>query len=464
MVSGMRRFIQMSASSDIKAKLGWFDISMAAVSMVIGIGIFRTPSEVAVATERVDAYFLAWGLAGLMGIIGGLVFAEIGARQPVAGGMYQLVSSAFHQVIGFMSNWVSLFFNSAAVALVAIIGAEYLAPVLLVPFLQTPAGIKVLGATMIIGLFFTQIVGISAGKTVINILSIVKVALILLFSGLALYLAATGKTSPIEGLAGGSDPRPNLLTAIGAGFVGAYFTYGGYHQTMNLGADVMNPKRNIPIGIITGTGIVFVLYMLINLGYYYTLGFSGIAAAPLVARELAAHIFGDIGELIISLTIFISVLGYLSINILHNPRIYYAMAKDRLLPPIFAKVNPRTQVQEFSLIVYCGLALGFILFAGTFGKILNYVVMNDTLMIAVMAATIFVIRKRQGKEYSGFKTPIFPLFPILFILFLLVVSVNAFLSDWIVGLISLGILITGLPIYFVIRLIFPVTDPKKKDP
>src|SRR5439155_13638481 len=136
--------------------------------------------------------------------------------------------------------------------------------------------------------------------------------------------------------------------------ISVFFTYGGYQNTMNLGADIHRPQQNIPRGILTGMAIVIALYLLINFAYVTVLGFDKVQNSKLLASELASVFLGPKGYTITSIAIFISVMGFINTSLISNPRIYYAMADDGILPHIFKKVNSKTQVQEFALLFFTG--------------------------------------------------------------------------------------------------------------
>ena len=420
---------------------------LAVVSLVIGIGIFKTPADVAKATGSSSLFFSAWAIGGLVALIGGLVFAEIGSRRPTAGGYYKVVSEAYHPVLAFMLNWMAILVAGSSSAAVCIIGAEYILPY--IPWFEGEGATKVLGLSIMLGLFGINFLGIRMGASVLNVLTVIKILMIAGFSVLAFSVEPTfSDTAP-------TDASTSIFSALSVGLIAVFFTFGGYHNTINMGGDVIKPRRNLPLGIITGIGIVFVLYMMINFSYVSVLGVDNLANSKLVGADLAKAFFGSSGQRIISLGIFISVLGFLNANMLQYPRVYHAMAEDKVFPPLFSKVNPKTQVQQYGLIFYTGLTLIFILFQGTFSEILKYVIFNDTLVLAIVASTLFILRMRDGKkpESKPFKLPGYPVLPAIFCGFLLMVSFRSFyeMEDfWKAGFSLLGIL-AGYPLYFLIK-------------
>ncbi|MCF8444187.1 MAG: amino acid permease, partial [Crocinitomicaceae bacterium] len=120
----------MSTTQIIKPKLGVFDLSIIVISLVIGMGIFRTPSEVATKAGTPEIFFLAWTVGAVVSLFGALTFAEIGSRIPSAGGFYKLFSICYNPVFAFMVNWITVISNAASTAAVAIMGSAYIAPIL----------------------------------------------------------------------------------------------------------------------------------------------------------------------------------------------------------------------------------------------------------------------------------------------------------------------------------------------
>jgi basic amino acid/polyamine antiporter, APA family len=431
----------------IKPKLTLLDTTVAVISLIIGIGIFRTPALVAKETGSPELFFAAWITGGIIALLGGLTFAEIGSRKPFAGGTYKLASEAYHPAIGFMINWLGVIVTSGATyAAVMILGAEYLSSLIPIEGINTPFGLKITASVIVIILFIINYIGIKTSATVLNIITISKIGIIIIFSFLAIFISGndtTATTAPII-------QSNSLFSAFFSGLIAVFFTYGGYQLIVNLSADVIEPKRNLKRSIITGVSVTIILYLLINFGYYKLLGIDGIAGSPLIAADTAKIIFGNAGSKIISFIIFISAAGFVNVSMMHLPRIFHAMAEDKVIPAKFMKVNENTQVQEFTLTFLTAIILIFIIYQGQFDKLINIIMFNDNLVIAIVASTIFVYRKRKtDEEYTGFKVN--PVIPAVFIIFLLIVSFKAFSQDITSGLISIAVLLLGLPIYFVMK-------------
>ena len=433
----------------IKASLGRTDLTMIVVSLVIGIGIFRTPALVAAKAGSETVFFAAWITGGLISICGALTFAEIGSRFPAAGGFYRIFSECYHPAFAFMLNWSLVIINSFSSLGVALVGAEYLAPVIFGPEMQTPGTIKMLTLGFILMLFTLNFAGIRTGARTQNVLSAVKIGMILFFSSALLF--GHIPEQPVL-LPGGQDAQESFFFILGISLISVFFTYGGYQNTINFGEDVSNPRRSIPQSIFTGMSIVIFLYLLINVAYVSVLGFENLKSSKLPAASLAGSFLGDAGSAVASVAIFISVMGFINSALLYNPRIYYAMAEDGILPAIFKKVNSRTQVQEFALSFFTGLMIIALIWLGSFEKIVNYVMFIDSFSLVTAAATVFIFRKRmKGKEYNGFSMKLYPWIPLLFMAMLLTVTLHVFISDKEAGQAGIWIFAMGFPLYHLLK-------------
>jgi APA family basic amino acid/polyamine antiporter len=430
----------------IQPKLSAFDLTMIVVSLVIGIGIFRTPTIVAQSAETPTIFFSAWVAGGLVSLCGALTFAEIGSRHPVAGGFYKLISEAFHPVFAFMLNWVIVLTYGAGNVGVALIGAEYINP-LLPEAVHGPTGIKVTAIATVLLFYGINLLGIRSGSRTQNLLSGLKVVLMAILCVGIVKAPALLATSPTSlGNTSGSK-------AFFVSLIAVFYTYGGYQQVLNFGADVKNPTRNTPRGIIGGMLLIMALYLGLNYAYYRQLGFAGLSGSKLIAADLAQALFGPWGFTLFSIAIFISVLGYLNASLLSLPRVYYAMADDGILPPIFKRVNERTQTQEFALTFLVGVMLLSLFFLGTFEKIVSYVMSIDSMALASAAATLFVFRKHAAGDanYTGYRVWAYPVLPLIFVGFLLVVSANVIISDPGPAAVGWGLFFSGWPLYYILK-------------
>ncbi len=419
---------------------------MIVVSLVIGVGIFRTPAMIAEKSGDLFIFFAVWIFGGIISICGALTFAEIGARLPAAGGYYKIFSYAYHPAFAFMLNWSQVIINAGSSAGVAIIGAEYITPVAFPEATNQAQIVKIIAVSIIAILYIINFAGIKMGAKTQNVLSLLKIGMILIFCFAIFGNHADHETSKTV-----LPENINYIQAFGISLISIFFTYGGYQQTVNFGADVENPKRTIPRAIFIGMGIIIFLYLLINIAYVRVLGFENMQGSPLIAKDLAQAFFGTTGGTIISVVLFTSVLGFLNTSVMSNPRVYYAMAEDKILPPIYKKINTKTQVQEFGLSFFIAVMLASVFLLGSFENIVNYVLFIDSLSLASAASAIFILRKKTALDYSDFKMKLYPVVPLLFIITLLFVTYNTVIEDGTTALYGFLIFIGGLPLYYLLR-------------
>lgn len=428
----------------IKPKLNRFDLTMIVISLIIGTGIFKSPGEVAIRTGSIELFFAAWVVGGLVTLCGALTFAEIGARYPNTGGFYKLFSYCYHPAFAFMINWISIISTTASVAAVALIGAEYLNPIVLPGNLQNDTGTKITTIAMVLVVYFINFLGIKMSARAQNLLTIFKVGMIMILC-LAIFKSDTNTIITKVVM-----PAGNPIASFGLSLVAVFFTYTGYQQTINFGGDVIDAKRNIPKGIFIGIAIVIAVYMLVNFAYYYVLGMGGLQQNTGLAAKMASVVFGDVGAKVTSVLMFVSVLAYVNVNIMSVPRMYYAMAEDGVLPQIFKRINPRTQTQEFGMSFFVATVLGILFFVSSFGEVLNYAMFFETIALSTAAIAIFILRKRTRElDGSGIYTiKWYPLVPLVFIAVYWFVTISIFMANPKATLVCLSAFVVGLLIYY----------------
>jgi APA family basic amino acid/polyamine antiporter len=433
----------------IKPKLSLFDLTMIVVSLVIGMGIFRTPVEVAQKAQIPTIFFAAWIMGAVVSLFGALTFAEIGSRYPVAGGFYRIFSHCYHPGFAFMVNWMTVISNAASTASVAIIGAEYIYPILL-PSLPQNTAIKIVTLSSMAILFGINMAGIKMSARALNALMLIKIALIALMI-LAIFMApaAPVQTTGLKQLTG-----MEWLAAFWVCFVPVFFTNGGYQQSINFGSDVPNAKRTIPRAIFFGMAIILTLYLLVNFSYFRVLGFEKLQSTPTLAADMAGVVFGTVAFKIVAVVMFLSVMAYVNSSIMSNPRVYYAMAEDKVLPSIFKKLNDKTQVQEFGVSVFVGFIVLTLFFSSSFTQVLQYVMFFDSIAMVTGSAAIFVLRyraKKSGEPTDIYKMKGYPWMPAIFIVTYSLVNISVMISNPTGSFIGFILFLSGWPLYFALK-------------
>ncbi len=434
-----------------KPSLGLFDVTMIVVSLVIGMGIFRTPVNVAGQVPDTSSFFLAWIVGGVVALCGALTYAEIGARLPVTGGYYRIFSYAYHPSIAFAINCIILVSNAASLAGVALIGAEYISTVLF-PHLADAAALQarqVAIALFSILIFYgINLLGLKMSARALNVLTIVKITLILLLVTPLFFAADAPPVHMVTGKL--SSGWKAYIEGFGTALVAISFTFGGYQQTINFGADVKRPGRNIPRGIFGGIAIIILLYLSINYAYVKVIGFEQLGTTRGVASVMAAHVFGPAAGKILSILLFLSVLAYVNVLLMSNPRVMFAMSEDGVLPRLFARKLAASDVLITSLTAFTVTCLIIVFFGKEFDTILSFTLFLDCFGMALSAATIFILRKKKvhpaGEQ--SYRMKLYPLLPVIFILNYVLMAVSIMVTRTRTGLTALAVLAAFMILYF----------------
>ncbi|HZJ59182.1 MAG TPA: APC family permease [Chitinophagaceae bacterium] len=442
----------------MKNKLGLFDFTMIVVSLVIGMGIFRTPVNVASASPTPMIFFSAWLAGGLVALCGALTYAEIGSRLPVTGGYYKVFSYAYHPSIAFAINCMILVSNAASGAAVALVGSEYITGVIMpaaknADYVQT-VHISIALAAIII-FYGVNMLGLRLSAKTQTVLTIIKIALILML--IAPIFFASGNNDPSIINSSISPGFREYIKAFGVGLVAVSFTYGGYQQTINFGAEVERPNRNIPRGIFIGISIIITLYLTINYAYVHIIGFQELKVSKNIAAIMASKIFGLNAERVLSILLFMSVLAYINVLLLSNPRVMYAMSEDKILPRAFQARNSRGAL-TLALTVFATLATLSVFWAKEFDTLLSFSIFLDCFGMILSAGSIFIVRKRTA-HLNGtgiYSMKLYPLLPLIFMATYLFVAISITLdykNNHYAAAVGSSVLLFFIGIYFFAELI-----------
>lgn len=453
-------------------QLTLFDTTIIMVSFVIGMGIFRTPANVAKAVSSPAIFFGAWIVGGLIALCGALTYAEIGSRMPVTGGYYKVFSYAYHPSIAFAVNCIILLSNAASLAAVALVGGEYITGILIplsndLTWRLVPANAAhlqtvqiVIAITAVVIFYAVNLLGLKMSARTQNVLTIIKITMVVLLISPLFF--ATNSTVPSASHINIANPLfSEYLKAFGVGLVAVSFTYGGYQQTINFGEEVHNAKKIVPRAIFLGIIIIIILYLLINYAYVKVIGFEELKTAKNIAAIMASKIFGVNAERILSVLLFFSVMGYVNVLLMSNPRVMAAMSDDKILPPAFKKRHAVTGVLITSLTVFSALCILIVFWAKQFDTILSFTIFLDCFGMVFSAGSIFIIRKRTAhlNNTGIYSMKLYPLLPLIFIAAYTFVGVSLFITETKTSLIALAVLAAFMAIYFIAA--FAATRKKK---
>lgn len=422
---------------------------MLTIGFVIGMGIFRTSKDAAHASLTPSIFFLAWIFGGIVAFFGALTFAEIGSRYPMTGGYYKIFTYAYHPSIAFAINCIILISNAAAVSGVALIGVEYIAPLLFKN--GTTDFVKALIAMSAIILFYgVNLKGLRMSSQTQNVLMILKIGMVvLLISSLffpGLYNKSPQPTVDLSTMSFGA-----ILLSFGVALKATCFTYGGYQQIINFGEEVERPQKNIPRGLFIGMFLIVSLYLAVSYAYYKVIGFNELKESSGIAATIVEKMFGSSGSTIASILLFTAVLAYVNVLLLSNPRVMYAMSEDGILPAAFKKKDEKKGVLTISLTVFASICVIVLFFAKQFNQILSFTIFLDSIGMATSASTIFILRKRT-KHLNGtgiFSMKLYPIIPLVFIATYIFVGIMIGVENWRYAVIGTSVFLVFLLIYFI---------------
>jgi basic amino acid/polyamine antiporter, APA family len=417
-------------------RLGPFDATMLVMGGIIGAGIFVNPAEVARHVSTPSLIVGVWILGGLVALAASFVYAELAARRPEVGGQYAYLRDAYGPMPAFLYGWsLLLVIQSGGMAAVAITFARYFVDLTHLPVADSVVGVSALALLTLINCF-----GVRSGSNVQNLLMMLKIGAIAMLVIVGLWLAPTApNTAPNAAVAAGG----NGLAAIGAAMTPVMFAYGGWQTSSFCAGEMRDPQRDLARGLLLGVAGVILLYCSVAFVCVHALGPAGLAASKTPASDVMRLALGDRGATLIALGIAISTLGFLSQGMLTAPRVYFAMAEDRLFFRKVAAVNPVTRVPVIAIVLQ-GAAAVTIALSGTYGQILSYVVSVDFIFFGLTGAALFIYRRRDG-EKVGFNVPGHPFTTAFFVAACFLVVVATVVSNPKNSLIGYAILLAGVP-------------------
>jgi basic amino acid/polyamine antiporter, APA family len=460
-------------SDQLQPGLSLFDSVTLVAGSMIGSGIFIVSADISRQVRTPAALLLVWLVAGVMTIAGALAYGELAAMMPAAGGQYVYLREAYGGMWAFMFGWTLLLvIQTGTIAAVAVAFARFAG--VMWPVLGSSLWIGAGGAglsgeragaiVVIAILTAANLRGLNLGKwlqnsfTTAKILSlalIVVVGWVLLPNPVAVH-ANFGSSSAFLG-----SPSMSIAGAgvFGAAMVGALFSADAWASVTFAAAEVRNPKRDLPLALAFGTGVVIALYILANVAYLCELPISGSADAAGVVGRGIAHassdrvaaaamevVWGGAGAKLTAILVMISTFGCANGLILTGARVIYAMAHDRVFFAAAGRLN-RASVPAVALVMQ-GVWAAVLTLSGTYSELLDYVIFAQLMFYVLTVAAVFVLRRRLPGAPRPYRAWGYPVVPALYI-----IAASALMVDLLIlkprftwpGLL---IALSGVPIYY----------------
>lgn len=457
-------------SSGLLTKLGLYTAILIVISSMIGSGIFKKVAPMSVDLQSGGILLLCWIIAGVVTLIGAATNAEIAGMIAAPGGQYVYFKEMYGRAFAFIYGW-SCFsvISTASIASIAYVFAESVNAVIPLPHLSesyeqftlfgifnplASFGVKVLTILTILFLTAANYLGVIFGGFISNVFTTLKVfgILIIIFLGLTLSGGSVDNLNPL-----GENPSAEYGTSLGlfgamfAAMLGAFWAYDGWNNIGCLGGEVKNPKRNIPLALFIGVGVVMAIYLLTNFVYLYVMPVSEIIEIAgrentIIAVEVMRKFLGNGGAFFISILIMIATFGTTNGTILASSRIYFAMAKDNLFFKSCGDIHSRFRTPYISLIIQ-GIWASLLVLSGTFDQLTDMLIFASFIFYGAGAFGVFILRKKMKDTPRPYKALGYPILPFIFVLFCLTLVVVTIIQNPRDAGIGLALILSGIPFY-----------------
>jgi APA family basic amino acid/polyamine antiporter len=412
------------------------------VGVVIGTGIFKTPSMIATNTGRTDVFLLAWLAGGVISLVGALCYAELATAYPHTGGDYHYLTRAFGRKVGFLFVWSRMtVIQPGSIAMLAFVFGDYLSQIL-------PLGHSALYAALSVAILTAlNLMGAQKGKWTQNLLTAIK--LIGLFSVVVVGMVFPFSPSPMAPV----DPNPE--TSFGLAMVFVLLTFGGWNEAAYISAELHEVRRNMVRALLWGIGIITVIYLLMNLAYLRGLGLREMSQSEVVAADLMRRILGQGGAKFISLLIIVSTLGAINASLFTGCRTNYALGQDFSLFGFLGRWHGRSNAPTNALLFQGAIALVLVLF-GTlvrkgFVTMVEYTAPVFWCFFLLTGLSLFVLRIKEPEVTRPFRVPLYPFTPFFFCITCVYMLQASVAYTGVGALVGLAVLVAGALLLLIIR-------------
>ena len=400
-----------SISNEPTKRLTAFSAIAIIVGIVIGAGIFKTPSMVAGVTGDAGWLLVAWTLGGLISLAGALCYAELATTYPHAGGDYHFLARAFGKDISFLYAWAkATVINTGSIALLAFVFGDYMTKAINLG----PYSSAIWAVGVVVVLTAINLIGISATSWVQTLLTLIEVTGLILVAIAGFYISGDAPASPAF-----FSSTPSL-GMFGLAMVFVLLTYGGWNEAAYISAEVRGGRRAIVPVILISILILTLIYLLVNIALLAGLGLEGLSKSSAVAADLMGKAFGPWGER--TLGVFVAVAALTSINatMIVGARTNYALGRDWAALRFMGHWEGGRGSPIRGYMVQSVISLALVIFGiwqtDGFGVMVEFTAPVFWFFLFLVGVSVFVMRVRDPKADRPFKVPLYPFTPILFVL------------------------------------------------
>ena len=438
----------MSSNKTLVKGLGQLEATTLVVGGIIGTTIFLITSNIAELVGSPMLVFITWIVAGLLAGAAALCFAELSAAMPETGGTYVFLRRAYNsELISFAFAWMICFaYGTGAIAVVAIMAATFLVPVLAAFEFDIAEYVNEIAVILIVVLTLLNSSGVRHGGLTQNVLTALKVSLLLLVVLIPLVLVDMQPARLVQG-GFGNNSLGTTLQNVSDAMILCLFSYSGAYFVTHVAEEVREPHKSIPRAIIVGFLIVFGLYLLANVTYMSTISFVDVKSSEHIASDVMARALGPKGAVVTAFVIFCSAVGVLNAQLLNYPRIVFALARDGYFFRRIAKINERSRAPS-NAIVLVGIIASIFALSGGYVEILGYIAFVIHFFVCLAVLAVIILRIREPELPRPYKVWGYPFTPVAFLLISAVYLFNLIVTKPIAVMIGVGIVLVGVPFYF----------------
>jgi len=396
-------------NTELERKLGLTETLSIVVNRIIGSGIFRTPAPIMFITASVSLFYGVWIIGGLATILGALCYAELVAMMPKSGGPYVFLKAAYPPVVTFLRGWAMFFVSeTGAIAAVSVFFSETALSVFLPDI--SKYSIALLAICLVWLLTIGNSFGIQLSGKLQNIFGLLKVGVlaVIIIISFSSGIHPENFKDPVNTNLSGWAGIVSIFTAMRYGF----FAYSGWEGATYVAEEVKNPRKNLPLSLFIGIGVVLILYLLINTAYVNVLGPVKMGAAKVVAADAMQVAAGTVGTLLITSAILLSTFGNVNTQLLVKSRTWYAMGRDKLFFNTFSSIHPKYKTPNKSLYAQAVWTSLLILFStmaeSAYEAIIDYFSFTSSVFNVLTFASVIVLRYKYPDKERPYTVWAFP--------------------------------------------------------
>lgn len=418
------------------------DVVALIVGIVIGAGIFRTPSLVAGNVDSAWMMLLVWMLGGFISLAGALCYAELTTAFPNTGGDYYFLMKAFGKKMAFLFAWARMsVIQTGSIALLAFIFGDYATEI----YKIGPHSSVIYAGFAVVALTIINLRGVNFGTGVQKLLTLLEVLglLVLIFVGLFLLSPAPETVQVIDSGSGNS---------FGLAMVFVLLTYGGWNEAAYISSEIKSGPRKIAIALIFGILLITAIYVLVNLAFLRGLGLSGMASSNAIASDLMGTAFGVPGIVLISIFVGVAALTSANATIFTGARSNYALGRDFPVFSFMGKWKNKKEGPVNAFIIQGVIAMilvSFGLFSRSgFETMIDYTAPVFWFFLLMVGLSLFVLRNKEPNSERPFKVPFYPFLPLIFCLSSTYLLYSSIMYTGWGALVGISVLLAGALLLF----------------